>query len=81
LKKEIDFICIGSPKSYALINLHKHLFGCSPSPSHVAEADCLPLTGTTSLFGIEWVEWIGNKPTVTYSVGVQGCGLSELNEM
>jgi DNA polymerase III epsilon subunit-like protein len=46
------------PKSYSLINLHKHLLGVYPTQSHGAEADCLTLLRTTSVLGREWVDWL-----------------------
>ena len=48
-KKNIDFINWESPKSYSLINLHRHLLGYSPSQSHGAEADCITLLRTTAV--------------------------------
>ena len=58
LKKNMDYICLGSPTSYSLINLHKQLLGCSPTQSHGAEADCLSLIRTTAALGDIWVEWV-----------------------
>lgn len=49
---------IENPRSYALINLHKHMLGVYPEQSHGAEADCLTLLRTTSVLGNEWVDWI-----------------------
>jgi DNA polymerase III epsilon subunit-like protein len=53
-----NFTTIGSPRSYSLINLHKHLFGCYPTKSHGAEADCLTLLRTTAVLGTEWLDWL-----------------------
>ena len=58
LKKNMDFIRLGSPASYSLINLHKQLLGYSPTQSHGAEADCLTLIRTTAALGNTWVEWL-----------------------
>jgi three prime repair exonuclease-1 len=58
LKKNVDYICLGSPTSYSLINLHKQLLGCFPTQSHGAEADCLTLIRTTAALGNIWVEWV-----------------------
>ena len=46
-KKSLNFNNIGIPRSYSLINLHKHLLGVYPTQSHGAEADCLTLLRTT----------------------------------
>jgi three prime repair exonuclease-1 len=58
LKKNMDYICLGSPTSYSLINLHKQLLGCFPTQSHGAEADCLTLIRTTAALGNTWLEWV-----------------------
>ena len=58
LQNKMDFISLGKPRSYSLINLHKHLLGCSPLQSHGAEVDCLTLIRTTAVLGIEWVDWV-----------------------
>jgi DNA polymerase III epsilon subunit-like protein len=57
-KKSLNFNNIGSPRSYSLINLHKHLLGVYPTQSHGAEADCLTLLRTTLVLGREWVDWL-----------------------
>ena len=57
-KKSLNFNNIGSPNSYSLINLHKHLLGVYPTQSHGAEADCLSLLRTTSVLGREWLDWL-----------------------
>ena len=57
-KKRQNMNNIGSPKSYSLINLHKHLLGCYPTQSHGAEADCLTLLRTTAVLGREWLDWL-----------------------
>ena len=57
-KKGLNINNIGCPKSYSLINLHKHLLGCSPTQSHGAEADCLTLLRTTAVLGREWLNWL-----------------------
>ena len=57
-KKKLDFFARESPKSYSLINLHKQLVGSLPAQSHGAEADCLSLLRTTSVLGMEWVQWV-----------------------
>ena len=58
LQNKMDFISLGKPRSYSLINLHKHLLGCSPLQSHGAEVDCLTLIRTTAVLGMEWVKWV-----------------------
>ena len=58
LQNKTDFICLGKPTSYSLINLHKHLLGCSPFQSHGAEVDSLTLIRTTAVLGMEWVKWV-----------------------
>ena len=57
-KKRLNFTNNMSPRSYSLINLHKHLLGCYPSQSHGAEADCLSLLRTTAVLGKEWLDWL-----------------------
>ena len=47
-----------SPKSFALINLHKHMLGCKPIMSHGAEADCLTLLRITAVLGKDWLVWV-----------------------
>ena len=56
-KKRLNLNNIGNPRSYSLINLHKHLLGCYPTQSHGAEADCLTLIRTTAVLGNTWIEW------------------------
>jgi DNA polymerase III epsilon subunit-like protein len=58
VQNKMDFICLGKPTSYSLINLHKHLLGCYPFQAHGAEVDCLALIRTTAVLGIEWVNWV-----------------------
>ena len=58
LQKRLNFTNSVSPRSYSLINLHKHLLGCYPSQSHGAEADCLSLLRTTAVLGREWLDWV-----------------------
>ena len=58
LQKRLNFTNNASPRSYSLINLHKHLLGCYPSQSHGAEADCLSLLRTTAVLGREWLDWV-----------------------
>ena len=48
------------PKSFSLINLHKHLLGVFPTKSHGAEEDCLALLRTTAAFGKDWLTWTEN---------------------
>ena len=57
-KKRLDFLNHECPKSYSLINLHRHMLGCSPAQSHGAEVDCLSLLRITSALGLEWTQWI-----------------------
>ena len=47
-----------NPKSFSLINLHKHLLGYPPALSHGAEADCLTLLRTTAALGDAWIDWV-----------------------
>jgi DNA polymerase III epsilon subunit-like protein len=61
LQNKTDFICLGKPTSCSLINLHKHLLGCSPFQSHGAEVDSLNLIRTTAVLGMEWVKWVKIK--------------------
>ena len=46
------------PKSFSLINLHKHLLGCEPAQSHGAEADCMTLMRVTAVLGKDWLGWV-----------------------
>ena len=48
------------PKSFSLINLHRHLLGVFPTKSHGAEEDCLTLLRTTAAFGNDWLVWLEN---------------------
>jgi three prime repair exonuclease-1 len=57
-RRKLDFSNQSSPKSFSLINLHKHLLGCPPDQSHGAEADCLTLMRTTAMLGSEWIDWV-----------------------
>ena len=57
-KKKLDFINRENPKSYSLINLHRHVLGYSPSQSHGAEQDCIALLRTTAVLGMDWVQWV-----------------------
>ena len=57
-RKALHFETLGEPKSFSLINLHRHLLGCSPEQSHGAEADCLSLMRTTAALGESWTDWI-----------------------
>ena len=57
-KKKLEFFAKESSTSYSLRNLHKQLLGSLPAQSHGAEADCLALLRTTSVFGMEWVQWV-----------------------
>ena len=57
-QKKLEFFVRESPKSFSLINLHKQLVGSFPAQSHGAEADCLTLLRTTSMLGMEWVQWV-----------------------
>ena len=57
-KRKLDFNLSGSPTSYSLINLHRQLLGSSPMESHGAEVDCLALIRTTSILGVEWIDWV-----------------------
>ena len=64
--KQLNFGSPSSPKSFSLINLHKHLLGFQPHQSHGAEADCLTLLRTTSSLGREWIDWV-NENATTFS--------------
>jgi DNA polymerase III epsilon subunit-like protein len=57
-RKKLDFSIPSIPKSFSLINLHKHLLGFPPAKSHGAEADCLALLRTTAVLGKEWLDWV-----------------------
>ena len=46
------------PKSFFLINLHKHLFGSPPIQSHGAKADYVTVLRTSAMFGKEWFKII-----------------------
>ena len=48
------------PKSFSLINLHRHLLGVFSAKSHGAEEDCLTLLRTTAAFGNDWLVWVEN---------------------
>ena len=50
--------------SFSLINLHVHLFGCTPARSHGAEADCLALMRITARLGQEWLDWVENNSSL-----------------
>ena len=47
-----------NPKSFSLMNLHRHFLGFVPSQSHGAEADCLALLRTTAMLGQDWIDWV-----------------------
>ena len=49
------------PKSFSLVNLHKHLLGAFPAKSHGAEEDCLALLRTTAAIGKDWLNWVENN--------------------
>ena len=55
-RKKLNFSSM--PTSFSLINLHKHLLGCTPIQSHGAEADCLALMRVTAVLGEEWLGWV-----------------------
>jgi DNA polymerase III epsilon subunit-like protein len=57
-RKALKFEIPGEPVSFSLINLHRHLLGCSPEQSHGAEADCLSLMRTTAALGDKWIDWV-----------------------
>ena len=57
-RKALKFEIPGKPVSFSLINLHRHLLGCSPEESHGAEADCLSLMRTTAALGQKWIDWV-----------------------
>ena len=57
-RKALKFEIPGEPVSFSLINLHRHLLGCSPEESHGAEADCLSLMRTTAALGQKWIDWV-----------------------
>ena len=50
-----------TPKSFSLVNLHKHLLGAFPTKSHGAEEDCLALLRTTAAIGKDWLNWVENN--------------------
>ena len=60
-KKKLNFSLSIPPKSFSLINLHKHLLGCPPAQSHGAEADCLALLRITAVLGKDWLDWVQNN--------------------
>ena len=57
-RRKLNFSNQAPPKSFSLINLHKHLLGFPPDQSHGAEADCLTLLRTTAMLGTEWMDWV-----------------------
>jgi hypothetical protein len=57
-RKALKFENPEEPTSFSLINLHRHLLGCSPELSHGAEADCLSLMRTTAALGDRWTDWV-----------------------
>ena len=57
-RRKLDFSIQTPPKSFSLINLHKHLLGFPPDQSHGAEADCLTLLRTTAMLGSDWMDWV-----------------------
>ena len=57
-RKALHFENPEEPTSFSLINLHRHLLGCSPEQSHGAEADCLSLMRTTAALGDKWTDWV-----------------------
>ena len=57
-RKALKFEIPGEPVSFSLINLHRHLLGCSPEQSHGAEANCLSLMRTTAALGQKWIDWV-----------------------
>ena len=57
-RKALHFENPEEPTSFSLINLHRHLLGCSPEQSHGAEADCLSLMRTTAALGDRWTDWV-----------------------
>ena len=57
-RRKLDFNFSGSPTSYSLINLHNQLLGSCPTESHGTEVDCLRLIRTTSILGVEWIDWV-----------------------
>jgi DNA polymerase III epsilon subunit-like protein len=58
IRKKLGFSSPGSPKSFTLLNLHKHLLGVPPAQSHGSEADCLALLRTTAVLGNDWISWV-----------------------
>ena len=58
VEKNEDETKENNPKSFALINLHKHMLGCKPIMSHGAEADCLALLRITAVLGKDWLVWL-----------------------
>ena len=57
-RRKLDFSIQTPPKSFSLINLHKHLLGFPPNQSHGAEADCFALLRTTAMLGSDWMNWV-----------------------
>ena len=57
-RRKLDFSKQTPPKSFSLINLHKHLLGFPPDQSHGAEADCFTLLRTTAMLGSAWMDWV-----------------------
>ena len=57
-RKVLKFENPGDPKSFSLVNLHRHLLGCPPEQSHGAEADCLSLMRTTAAIGDTWIDYV-----------------------
>ena len=60
-KKKLKFSEWEYPKSFSLINLHKHLLDYSPPISHGAEVDCLALLRITAVLGEKWLVWVQNN--------------------
>jgi hypothetical protein len=60
-KKKLRFSASEFPQSFSLINLHKHLLGCTPTMSHGAEADSLALLRITAVLGEKWLAWVKNN--------------------
>ena len=60
-KKKLRFSASEFPHSFSLINLHKHLLGCTPTMSHGAEADSLALLRITAVLGEKWLAWVKNN--------------------
>jgi three prime repair exonuclease-1 len=58
IRRKLKFLNESPPKSFSLINLHKHLLGCPPDQSHGAEADCVTLLRATAMLGSDWTDWV-----------------------